>query len=306
MGTLAGRAGESPRATNVAPLPGRGIDHLVLAVRDLEAARDFYARLGFTLTPRARHPFGTDNSLVQLQGCFLELLTVARPAEIPPHGPDRFSFAAYNRDFLARRQGFSMLVFESRDARADRDEFRSKGLRTYAPFDFSRQAKLPDGAEATVGFSLTFVSDSRMPDCAMFVCQQHAPEHFWKPDFQRHGNGAVGVEAVYLVAADPHDLAGHFRVLQGPASIATTIEGLDVATARGTIRVLTPAAFARRFPGALVPDAPATPYYAGFRLAFADPARARAALGGVESREAGGSRWIDPVHAFGCLIEYAA
>ena len=291
---------ESPRPTR------RGIDHLVLAVGDLDAARDFYARLGFTLTPRARHPFGTDNSLVQLQGCFLELLAVARPEEIPPHGPDDFSFAAYNQEFLARRQGFSMLVFESADARADRDEFRAKGIRTYAPFDFSRPARLPDGAEVTVGFSLAFVSDPRLPDCSMFVCQQHAPQHFWKPDYQRHANGAVGVEAVYLVAADPPALADHFAALQGPASIAETGEGLDVATARGAIRVLTPAVFAARFPGARIPNAPPTPYYAGFRLAFAEPGRARAAIGGLEVRAAGGTHWIDPAHAFGCLIEFAA
>lgn len=34
----------------------RGIDHLVLCVRDLEAARRRYADLGFTTTPPARHP----------------------------------------------------------------------------------------------------------------------------------------------------------------------------------------------------------------------------------------------------------
>ena len=54
----------------------RGIDHLVLGVHALHKARDTYARLGFTTTPRAIHPFGTGNSLVQLQGNFLELLTV--------------------------------------------------------------------------------------------------------------------------------------------------------------------------------------------------------------------------------------
>ncbi|MSO84594.1 MAG: VOC family protein [Rhodospirillales bacterium] len=297
---------QSGYARNVASPPARGLDHLVLAVSDLESARDFYTRLGFTLTPRARHPFGTDNSLAQLQGSFLELLSVARPAEIPPHGPDHFSFAAYNRDFLARRQGFSMLVFESRDARADHDELRSKGIRTYAPFNFSRPAKLPDGAEVTVGFSLTFVSDPRWPDCAMFVCQQHAPEHFWKPDFQRHANGAVGIEAVYMVAADPMALAGHFAALQGPDAVAPTRDGLDVATARGRVRVLEPAAFAARFPGARIPNAPTTPYYAGFRLALAEPGRVPAALGGVELRKGAGSRWIDPTQAFGCLIEFAA
>ncbi len=46
----------------------RPIDHLVLAVRDLDAARATYGRLGFTLTPVARHPFGTANSLIQLNG----------------------------------------------------------------------------------------------------------------------------------------------------------------------------------------------------------------------------------------------
>ena len=44
----------------------RRIDHLVLAVNDLDAARDTYGRLGFTLTPVARHPFGTANSLIVL------------------------------------------------------------------------------------------------------------------------------------------------------------------------------------------------------------------------------------------------
>ena len=56
--------------------PRRGIDHVVLCVRDLEAARAAFQHLGFTLTPHAVHPFGTGNSLVQLQGCFIELLTV--------------------------------------------------------------------------------------------------------------------------------------------------------------------------------------------------------------------------------------
>ena len=54
-----------------------GIDHLVLCGRDLEEMRRRYGALGFTLTPPAHHPFGTGNSLVQLDRCFLELLVVA-------------------------------------------------------------------------------------------------------------------------------------------------------------------------------------------------------------------------------------
>jgi hypothetical protein len=62
---------------------GRGIDHLVLCVRSLEAAHETYTRLGFTLTPPAQHPWGTANRLVQLQGNFLELLAIADPKKIP-------------------------------------------------------------------------------------------------------------------------------------------------------------------------------------------------------------------------------
>ncbi len=172
----------------------RTLDHLVLCVRDLEQARASYAGLGFTLTPPATHPFGTANSLVQFAGSnFLELLALNDAARIPPHGPpDHFSFAAFNQAFLGRiGEGASMLVFASRDARADVAAFRARGLVTYAPFDFGRKAMLPDGREAQVGFSLAFVTHPEMPDAAFFTCQQrHPPELFWRPAYQRHANGA--------------------------------------------------------------------------------------------------------------------
>ncbi len=77
----------------------RGIDHLVLSVSDIEHAAQFYRRLGFTTTPRAQHPWGTDNSLVQLIGSFLELLSVERPTLVPPAKEREFSFGQYNQEF---------------------------------------------------------------------------------------------------------------------------------------------------------------------------------------------------------------
>ena len=37
----------------------RGLDHIVHAVRDLDAAAELYRRLGFTVGARNRHPWGT-------------------------------------------------------------------------------------------------------------------------------------------------------------------------------------------------------------------------------------------------------
>src|SRR3989442_6145144 len=105
----------------------RGVDHVVHAVRDLDAAAALYRRLGFTVGARNRHPWGTHNHIVQLPGFFVELVTVAEPEKL---GSDGFSvlFGAFNRDFLARGEGFSLLILESGDAAGDADAFRQAGI----------------------------------------------------------------------------------------------------------------------------------------------------------------------------------
>jgi catechol 2,3-dioxygenase-like lactoylglutathione lyase family enzyme len=51
----------------------RSIDHLVVPVRDLDGAATFYERLGFTVGARNRHPWGTENRLIQFPQNFIEL-----------------------------------------------------------------------------------------------------------------------------------------------------------------------------------------------------------------------------------------
>ena len=68
----------------------RRIDHLVLAVHDLEAAAALYTKLGFQVGARNRHPWGTENRLVQFGSSFIELITVGQnPETIAPHQPGR-------------------------------------------------------------------------------------------------------------------------------------------------------------------------------------------------------------------------
>lgn len=288
--------------------PKRGIDHLVLAVRDLEAARRTYMRLGFTLTPRAEHPFGTGNSLVQLQGNFLELLTVVDPAKITPGVDDIFSFGGFNQDFLRRREGLSMLVFESADAGADRAGFAAAGLRGYQPFRFERKARLPDGRDVTVAFSLAFATDPRIPEAAFFVCQQHAPQYFWKPEYQLHANGALVVTEVVMVADNPPALANFYAGLQGRQAVTVQDGGLDVATARGRITVLPPDAAGERFPGLPLPGAPDSPHFVGYRIGVRDldTLRLRFDASDVEYRPVGRAIQLAPDIGYGSYIEFAA
>ena len=162
----------------------RAYDHLVLCADELETAREFYIQAGFTMTPVAVHPFGTHNTLAQLQRSFLEVLSINNPSLIPDHEPRKFSFPGFNRDFLDHGEGCSMVVFQGEDAPRDAAEFAAKGLSDYEPFDFSRKAGLPDGTEVTVSFSLAFVTHDEMPGTAFFTCHQHAPEYFWKPEYR--------------------------------------------------------------------------------------------------------------------------
>lgn len=288
------------------PAAPRGIDHLVLCVGDLERAREFYRGLGFTLTPPARHPFGTANSLVQFaERSFLELLTVAEARAIPPMRPGVFSFGAFTRDFLARQEGCSMLVLDSADAEADQRAFRAAGLGDVASFHFERPARLPDGGTATVSFTLAFALDPRLPEAVFFTCRQHAPELFWKGEYQRHANGALGIEEAVLAAADPGALSGLIETVTGAR--AEPIEGgIGARTARGAICVLDPDAFSRRYGGVAATPLDRGPRFAGARIAIADLAQLAARLGdaGIGFLRTEGSLIVPPAKAFGFALAF--
>lgn len=236
-------------------MSGRSIDHVVIAVNSLDQAAAAYEHLGFTLTPRAFHEdrMGTSNRLVQLAGHnFIELLEVDRPDTLAPHDftrtPPLFSFGAHNKAAAARRNGISMLVFASDDARADIAAFHAAGVPTYAPFDFQRQAKLPDGSEVTVAFSLGFATSPDMPDAAFFACQNRAPQYFWKPDYQVHDNGAQSIRTVYLASPAPaRDAAFVSRLFGG--TVEPMLGGMRVACGEvQDVRVLSPQAIAAKDP----------------------------------------------------------
>lgn len=285
----------------------RGIDHIVHCVRDLDAAIARFKALGFTLTPRALHPFGTGNALVQMQSCFIELLAIVEPDKIDPAAGGGFSFGPFCRDYLARREGMAMLVFESRDAPADRADFIAADLTTYPVFDFSRKAELPGGGEATVAFSLAFVTHQDMPQAAFFTCQQHAPEHFWKPEYQDHANGAQTIAEIVMVADEPAAWRALFEGMQGAGSARLDGDRLSVATARGNVSVLTPDAFAGRFPGESAPSGREGPVFAAaiIRVSDTDALRETLAGNGIAARDStGGSPFVPAADAFGLVIGF--
>jgi catechol 2,3-dioxygenase-like lactoylglutathione lyase family enzyme len=218
----------------------RRIDHLVVAVHDLDKAADFYRRLGFQVGARNRHSWGTENRIVQLPGTFIELITVGEGAQIPPHGPGSFSFGAFVRDYLQHREGIAMLVLDSRDAKADAALFAQRGIGSFEPFHFERSGRRPDGSETKVAFSLAFAAEKSAPRAGFFVCQQHFPENFWNPEFQRHDNMALAVGAVVLAAPEPECYRPFLTAFTGVEPSSPDSDDLSFALAEAHLDVLTP------------------------------------------------------------------
>jgi len=281
-----------------------GIDHIVHAVRDLDRAAGLFAGLGFTLTPQAQHPFGTGNRLAQLQGCFIELLAVTRPADVPPAAPGRFSFGAYNQDFLKSEEGMSMLALTSEGWEADRARFDAAGLPLYEPFAFGRKARQPDGTETELDFRLTFTTDRAMPAAPFFTCNHHhAAEVFWKPAFQAHENGASGVAEVLMTADDPTPHAAFLERLFGAAEEVPG--GLRAQMSGACLCLLTPEALQVRFPGAVIAPPPAgQARFAGYRVTVADLDEV-AARAGALARPGEGLLWLAPGDACGALLAFS-
>jgi catechol 2,3-dioxygenase-like lactoylglutathione lyase family enzyme len=218
----------------------RRIDHLVVAVHDLDQAGSFYQRLGFQVGARNRHPWGTENRIVQLPSSFIELITVGEGAAIAPHRASAFSFGAFVQDYLRDREGLAMLVLDSQDAKADAALFSESGIGSFEPFHFERSGRRPDGSETKVAFTLAFTSAENSPKAGFFVCQQHFPENFWNPEFQRHDNKATQISSVTLAAPSPERLRSFLRAFSGVQPASPDGDDLSFRLGESHIDVLTP------------------------------------------------------------------
>ena len=284
----------------------RGLDHIVHAVRDIAAAADLYRRLGFQVGSRNRHPpaWGTQNHIVQLAGTFIELLTVADAGGIAPYTPRFFSFGAFNRDFLARGQGLSMLVLEGRGA-ADAEEFRAAGSGDFELYEFEREGRRPDGTPIKVAFALAFALDPRAPRTGFFTCQHRHPENFWNPAFQVHANTAAAVAGVVLVAENPSDHHVFLSAFTGERELLATSAGISLKTLRGDIQVMEPAAFHDHF-STEPPDTSRGARLAALRFAVRDLDTAKSLLenGNLASSERMGRIVVGPSIAMGATVVF--
>lgn len=238
-----------------------GIDHVVIAVRDLDRAQAVFERLGFTLTPRGVHTLGSQNHCVMFERDYFELLA-------PPRAHPAMQY--YN-DFLARGDGLAAIALATDDANAAHAALRADGIEAEAPLDFARPVQLPGGAR-DAAFRIVQLPREQTPGCRTFLCQHFTRDVVWRPEYQRHALGATGLAAVAVVVEDPTRAAPRYAQIfdTRPATIA---EGLRIDTGSAPLALVARGKLGRRLTGAELPARP-RPFVAALFIRVADRAAA--------------------------------
>ena len=169
----------------VAPL-----DHVVVnALRDMTAAAETFAALGFTLTPLGRHSLGSINHLMMTPGAYLELVGV------PAEGRQR-------QEVLDSPFGLNGLVLKSADADATFARLTARGLPALAPTCFSRPVAV-DGVAQDARFRTVRLAAEAFPAGRVYHCEHRTPELVWRPEWLAHANGFVAIDELVIASPNP-------------------------------------------------------------------------------------------------------
>jgi hypothetical protein len=194
--------------------PTIGLDHVPVAVRDLEQASATYRALGFALKPGRQHANGIRNAHVKFpDGAGLELLTAPRAVD---------TLSAHYVALLRAGEGPAFISFHARDSGGLHAALREGG------YEFRQEGGITDLLDPELA-EVFLVRDNRSPT--------DRPEHF------AHANGAVALGAVWVATDDGDALARLLVQLSGrqrrqPVLAPDSVHATVVTLAEGEVFIL--------------------------------------------------------------------
>jgi catechol 2,3-dioxygenase-like lactoylglutathione lyase family enzyme len=251
-----------------------GADHVVVTVRDLDAAAAQWKKLGFTLSPRGTHSpqMGSGNYTIMFGEDYLELLGVLHETE--QNKP--------TRDFLKNREGIERTAFTTDNAAAGTAELKARGLEPLGPVHFGRPVDLPNGGTGEAKFNVFRWPLAESPGgMRIFACQHLTRNTVWIPELQKHANGASRIVAIEILSAHPKAAAEHMsRLIDEPVSSANGVWRVHSGGKRADFLFYDAASFAKRYPNAVRAGA-APEGAAALVIGTTDLAAATKALGSI-------------------------
>jgi catechol 2,3-dioxygenase-like lactoylglutathione lyase family enzyme len=276
-----------------------GLDHVVIAVRDLDASAKTWSALGFTISPRGLHSahLGSGNYTIMFGPDYIELLGIVTPTD---HN-------AGTRAFLDKREGLERSAFTAVDATKGVAELIAKGIAATGPLNFSRPVDLPDGGKSEARFStMHWPGDEKPGGMRIFACQHLTREAVWIPELQVHRNTAKRIDRVEILSADPIKAAAHMARLidQTPVSEPDGAIRVPSGSTRAAFVFLSEAVLRARYPGVVLGTLPAEGAIS-LCIRVDDDEAALAAAGPSAVTCGPGRVVIPPAAATGVLIELA-
>jgi hypothetical protein len=214
-----------------------GLDHPVVAVRDMSAARTAYERLGFTVPPRGSHvEWGTGNWCIMFPRDYLELRGIVKEGHTHNLG-----------EFLAARgEGLMGVAFGTNSAEETREELLRRGFHPHDVKPLTRNFELPEGW-VQPRFSLCFLDEAETAGLMSVVfCQHLTPELLRRHEWLQHENGAIGVSGLVGVVEDLHAAAVTHRRWFGESCVNRHEDKLVVSLGDRTLTFIQPEHISRR------------------------------------------------------------
>ncbi|MEW5421445.1 VOC family protein [Amorphus sp. 3PC139-8] len=270
------------------------IDHLMVHVPDSERAGAAFERLGFVATPKSEMP-GLSNRLICFSDTtadsgvcnYIELMELEDAAIAPPQ-----------MQKVLLGPGPASTVLSVEDAAAVRERLAEEGMTISPALELSRDWILPNGEVLKAAFAVAIPEPGQAPFYWNF-CKHRTAQHYVRPDFTGHPNGALRISQMIAVAEDPADTAAHY-VTHWQARF----EGgrLVLPHGRVTLALLNPADYRAAVAG--VPGLDARPGLKGIRIAVSDLAGAQRLIeaAGVSTYAVGDGFAVAPVDAAGTLL----
>jgi len=276
------------------------LDHVGIAVTNLDDAASKFRRLGFQLTPRGYHTLpppepsagrprvGTGNHCAMMRQGYLELIGITDPA-----------YQGRLRADIARYEGIHIVAFGTADIAALARKILGGGIEVSRPRMLERPIE-EGGSTHLARFEILDFPGELLPEGHFFAIHHATPALLWKKELLTHPNGAASLKALTIAVVDPANFARRL----GSVLSAKPIAGDEPLFALNStsLRIVDAGWVAANFPG----QTPSPPYIAGVGLGVTDLNQTAGVLGqnGVAFRRERGALMVSPSEGCGSYIEF--
>ncbi|MEM6460705.1 MAG: VOC family protein [Pseudomonadota bacterium] len=230
-----------------------GLDHLMIATASLPDVRRTYERLGFTVTPyRSNEPMGGGktggrggNHLVMMTATDARMANYLELAYADP------AYAApYVKSLLSRPAGLAMLV-HSGEALRDLDAgWQAAGLPGCEVYELNTLFTDDEsGVTDRIHFEV-LVPTAHQGPFAVNACRYFELNHYRRPDWVAHENGALRWDQVTIVQDDLTAVDAYLQKIYDAAPDRAG-DSLSVRVGDQSLVAITPETFTEKFSDAV-------------------------------------------------------